>query len=178
MHLCVYASSSTAVAPEYLDAAAELGTRMAAHGHTLVYGGGNVGLMGALARAVHDGGGRVIGVIPEKLRDLELAYEAADELLVTTTLRERKLAMESRADAFIALPGGFGTLEEVMEILVLRQLGYHWKPVVFLNTAGVYTPLFAFFERLVRDRFVKPEQSRLYGIAETPEEVLGLLDRQ
>lgn len=177
MQVCVYASSSNALAPEYIAAAAELGRLMAQQGHTLIYGGGNIGLMGVLARAVHAHGGRVVGVIPEKLRDLELAYTQADELIITQTMRERKLEMEQRAGAFIALPGGLGTLEEVMEILVLRQLEYIQKPLVFLNTCGIFTPLFQLFDRLVAEQFMKPDHARLYAIANTPEEVLEALKK-
>ncbi|MFA6547179.1 MAG: TIGR00730 family Rossman fold protein, partial [Limisphaerales bacterium] len=113
--ICVYCSSSSAVDARYVEAAVEFGTHLGRRGLTLVYGGASVGLMGQLAQAVHRGGGRVLGVIPQSLRDREIAYEAADELVVTRDLRERKAVMESRADAFVALPGGFGTLEEVLE---------------------------------------------------------------
>jgi uncharacterized protein (TIGR00730 family) len=118
----------------------------------------------------------VIGVIPEKLRDLSLAYEEADELIVTTDLRQRKAIMESRADAFVALPGGFGTLEEVMEVLTLKQLDYHGKPLVFLNTNGIYNGLLAFFDSLFAQRFVKDSLRELYFVAEQPEEVFAYLD--
>jgi uncharacterized protein (TIGR00730 family) len=110
--LCVYCSSSDAVAPIFFETAAEVGARLARQGYALAYGGGRIGLMGALARAVHQNGGRVIGVIPEFLHSKGLAYEAADELVITRDLRERKATMEARADGFVTLPGGFGTLEE------------------------------------------------------------------
>lgn len=174
-HLCVYAASSNTVAPHYAEAAADLGARMAARGLTLVYGGGKVGLMGVLARAVHANGGRVIGVIPTYLRTVELAYEAADELVVTRDLREREAVMESRADAFVALPGGFGTLEEVLEALTLRLLHQHRKPVVFLNTAGFWDPLLQMFERFYTERFARPESRSLYHVAATPAEALDRL---
>src|ERR1041385_8319731 len=120
--LCVYCSSSDRLESKYYDAAAELGREMVARGWGLVYGGGKTGLMGAVARAVKGEGGRVVGVIPEFMKVRELAFDKADELLTVVTMRERKLLMETRADAFLALPGGFGTLEEIMEILTLRQL--------------------------------------------------------
>jgi uncharacterized protein (TIGR00730 family) len=115
------------------------------------------------------------GLIPEKLRDLELAYTQADELSITQTMRERKMEMEQRAEGFVALPGGIGTLEEVMEILVLRQLEYIYKPLIFLNTRGIFTPLFQMFERLVAEQFMKPDHARLYAVAETPGDVLEAL---
>ena len=154
MNICVYAASSNTVHEDYLDAAARLGTLLADHGHTLVYGGGQVGLMGALARAVHAGGGRVVGVIPDRLRNLELAYKKADELVVTCDIRHRKGVMEERAEAFVALPGGYGTIEEVLETLVQKQLGYHNKPLIFINTRGAYDELDRFFDHLMRESFI------------------------
>ena len=134
--ICVFCASSSAVAEVYVDVARRLGRRLAERGDRLVYGGGNIGLMGTLATACHERGGYIVGVIPESLKDKELAYEAADELIVTQDMRGRKTIMEKNADAFIALPGGFGTLEELLEIITLRQLHYHDKPVVILNTAS------------------------------------------
>jgi uncharacterized protein (TIGR00730 family) len=162
--LCVFCSSSDAVAPEYFAVATELGAAMAARKITLIYGGGQVGLMGAVARAVHQHGGRVHGVIPAYLRTRELAYEASDELLVTPDLRARKAAMEERADAFVALPGGFGTLEEILEVLTLKQLGRHHKPIAFLNTNGFFDPLLAQFERLFAGQFAKPDYRAYYHV--------------
>ncbi|MBI3118299.1 MAG: TIGR00730 family Rossman fold protein [Candidatus Hydrogenedentes bacterium] len=176
MNLCVYASSSDALSPVYKEAAESLGRLMGTGGHTLIYGGGKIGLMGVLARSVHQHGGHVVGVIPEKLRTRELTYEEADELIMTKTMRERKSIMEERADAFVALPGGLGTAEEVMEILVLRQLAYHEKPLVFLNTNGIYDKLFEFFHALTEERFVKPEQRHLFFIAATPEDIFRYLE--
>ena len=163
--LCVYCSSSDAVAPIYFETAEEVGSRLARQGYTLIYGGGRIGLMGALARAVHQNGGRVIGIIPEFLRSKGLAYEAADELVITRDLRERKAVMEARADGFVTLPGGFGTLEEALEIITLKQLGLHTKPVVMVNTQGFYTPLLQLLERIYQERFAKPEYRQLYHFA-------------
>jgi hypothetical protein len=154
--ICVYCSSSDAVAPAYFDAAQALGAEIAARGCTLVYGGANLGLMGTVARAVHRGGGRVVGVIPQALQGKGLTYEEADDLVVTRDMRERKAEMETRADAFVALPGGFGTLEELLEVLTLRQLRLHTKPIVLLNTRGFYAPLVALFEHFYGERFAKP----------------------
>lgn len=166
--ICVYCSSSDAVAPVYLAAARDLGAQIAARGDALVYGGADLGLMGALARAVHAGGGRVVGVIPHAFRERGIAYEAADELIITRDLRERKAQMEARADAFVALPGGFGTLEELLEILTLRQLRTHTKPVVLLNTGDFYAPLLALFAHFYREHFAKPFDGLYHVAADVP----------
>lgn len=173
--VCVYASSSNHVASAYFDAAVALGQRMAQRGLTLVYGGGKVGLMGALARSVHQHHGRVVGIIPTYLRTVELVYEEADELVVTPGLREREAAMEERADAFIALPGGFGTLEEILEVLTLKQLRQHAKPVVFLSVDDYWRPVLEMFERFYAQRFAKPQNRELYRIAARPDEALDCL---
>jgi uncharacterized protein (TIGR00730 family) len=173
--LCVYCSSSDAVAPIYFETAEEVGARLARQGYTLVYGGGRIGLMGALARAVHQNGGQVIGVIPEFLRSKGLAYEAADELIITRDLRERKAAMEARADGFVTLPGGFGTLEEALEIITLKQLGLHAKPVVMVNTQGFYNSLLELVEHIYQERFAKPEYRRLYYFASDVDEAFSYL---
>lgn len=174
--VCVYCSSSSAIDPHYVEAAEQLGALLGQRRMTLVYGGASVGLMGRLAQAVHRAGGRVLGVIPQSLRDREIAYEAADELIVTRDLRERKAIMETRADAFVALPGGFGTLEEVLEVLTLKQLRSHQKPIVFLNTAGFYDRLLAVFEQLYEQRFTKADYRHFYHVAAHPPEVLHHLD--
>ncbi len=176
MNLCVYCSSSNAVDPKYFTVATELGAMLAARGDTLVYGGSSIGLMGAIARAVHQGSGRVVGVIPQALVDMEVAYNTADELLVTETMRERKAAMEARADAFLALPGGLGTLEEVFEILVLKQLRLLNKPVVLLNVDGFYDPLVQLFETMREARFVKPNYSVLYHLAPDLADTFSYID--
>jgi len=174
--ICVYAASSEALHQEYADAARRLGQLIAERGYNLVYGGGSIGLMGVLARAVHESGGHVIGVIPERLRGLELAYEAADELIVTRDLRDRKAIMEDRADAFIALPGGFGTLEEIIEVMVLKQLWYHEKPLVFMNVRSFYDKLIAFFDHLVTEQFIPASHQSLYHVCNTPEQAITYLD--
>lgn len=165
--LCVYCSSSDRLDPKYYAAAEQLGREMAARGWGLVYGGGKTGLMGALARSVKTGGGRVVGVIPEFMKARELAYDEADELVTVVTMRERKLLMETRADAFVALPGGFGTLEEMMEILTLRQLTLVKKPCVLFNQDGFYDDLLRFFQRMLADRFMKPSNMELFRVAAT-----------
>lgn len=173
--LCVYCSSSDRLDAKYFAAAEALGRSMVARGWGLVYGGGRTGLMGAVARTVKESGGRVIGVIPEFMKVKELAFDEADELLTVVTMRERKLLMESRADAFVALPGGWGTLEEIMEILALRQLDVLRRPCVFLNQDGFYDDLLRFFDRMIAERFNKPSNLELFHVAKTVEEVLDLV---
>ena len=131
--VAVYCSSSENVGQEYFAEARTLGKLIATHGHSLVYGGCAIGLMGEVARAVSQNGGRVLGVIPETIHAKGLAYDACDELMVTPSMHERKLAMEERADAYVALPGGFGTLEEFVQVLTLKSLHYHKKPIVLIN---------------------------------------------
>ena len=142
----VYCSSSRDVDQVYFEAARELGRGMAQRGWPLVYGGNDLGLMGALANATRDAGGKVIGVTPQFLVDEGIADLRCDELIVTATMRERKAIMENRADAFVTLPGGLGTLEEIFEIIVGRVLGVHSKPIVLLNINGFYDPLLAMID--------------------------------
>ena len=174
--LCVYCASSDRLDPKYYAAAAELGREMVVRGWGLVYGGGRTGMMGAVARAVKQNGGRVVGVIPEFMKARELAYLEADELLTVITMRERKLMMETRADAFVALPGGWGTLEEILEILTLRQLDVVKKPCVFLNQDGFYDPLLQLFDRMLADNFFKPSNLNLFRTAATVAEVFAQIE--
>jgi uncharacterized protein (TIGR00730 family) len=174
--LCVYCSSSDRLDPKYGVAADALGREMVARGWGLVYGGGKTGLMGTVARAVKEAGGRVVGVIPEFMKARELAFDAADELVTVITMRERKLLMETRADAFVTLPGGWGTLEEIMEILTLRQLDVVKKPCVFLNQDGFYDPLLQLFDTMLREKFFKPSNLDLFRVARTVPEVFAQID--
>jgi uncharacterized protein (TIGR00730 family) len=165
--LCVYCSSSDRIDPKYTAAAETLGAEMVRQGWDLVYGGGKTGLMGTTARAVKAAGGRVVGVIPEFMKAKELAFDEADELVTVITMRERKLLMEARADAFVALPGGWGTLEEILEILTLRQLDVVRKPCVLFNQEGFYDDLLRLFQRMLQDRFFKPSNLDLFRVAES-----------
>ena len=176
MNICVYCSSSDAVASVYFEAARALGMHITERGDTLVYGGASVGLMGAIARAVKDGKGHVVGVMPEALEAMEITFEDADEFILTQDMRERNAVMEARADAFVMLPGGFGTLEEIAEILTLRQLGLHDKPIIIFNVAGFYDPLVALFEHFYRERFAKPWQA-MYFVADSVEALFEHLDQ-
>ena len=173
--ICVFCASSNNASPRYLEVARKLGQLMVAQGHTLVYGGGSVGLMGELAREVQGGGGRVVGVIPKRLSTEEIAFEAAQELLVTADMAERKNIMIERAEAFICLPGAFGTLDEMLEIITLRQLDYHDKPIILVNTDGFYDALLGFFERLEEERLISKECLELYEVVADVETALNLL---
>lgn len=174
--LCVYCSSSDRIDPKYVDAANVVGREMVRHGWSLVYGGGKVGLMGAVAKSVKGAGGRVVGVIPGFMKEKELAYAEADEMVEVLTMRERKMLMETKADAFLALPGGWGTLEELMEILTLRQLDVLRKPVVILNQDGFYDELLAFFRRMIEERFNRSTNLDLFHVAATPAQVFTCLE--
>lgn len=156
--ICVYCGSSPGSRPEYREAAEEVGRALARSGITMVYGGGNVGLMGAAADAALAAGGRVVGVIPEALVAKEVAHRGLTDLLIVASMHDRKLAMAQRADAFIALPGGIGTAEEILESFTWAQLGIQLKPCGLLDTAGFFQGLRMQLERMVEDRFLKAEQ--------------------
>lgn len=153
--ICVFCSSSMRIAPEHVELASRVGAEIAARGHDLVSGGGRVSMMGAVASAVRAGGGHTLGVIPEALLALEVADTDSDELVVTPGMRERKARMDAAADAFLTLPGGLGTLEELTEVWVAASLGMHTKPVVVLDPTGLYEPLHDLVERLGREGFVR-----------------------
>lgn len=173
--ICVYCSSSGAIDSVYFQAARELGQVIGNRGYTLIYGGGKIGLMGEVARAVQAAGGRVIGVIPDAL--MAQCYDLADEIITTRDMRERKATMEAKADAFIGLPGGFGTLEEVLEILTLKQLRYHEKAVVLANVSGYYNRLLDMFEHLYTQHFVRAEYRSLYYVTPSAEEALNYIEQ-
>ena len=174
-NICVFCSSSRHVSLPYIEAAEELGALLASKGLTLIYGGCNIGLMGALAQAVKKKGGKVIGVIPKILKEKGLAYEDLDELLVTEGLHERKAVMENMSDAFIVLPGGFGTLDELFEALALRLLKSHDKPIILINTLGFYDELNKFFDRILNERLAQPHHRDLLTVVEKPEHILQAL---
>jgi uncharacterized protein (TIGR00730 family) len=155
MNICVYCASSEAIEAGYIELATAVGDRIAADGHGLVSGGGRVSMMGAVARAARAGGAHTIGVIPEHLVPLEVADTDADELCIVATMRERKRQMDERSDAFLALPGGIGTLEELFEIWTAYTLGMHTKPVVVLDPDGFYAPLWRFLDDLRERGFVR-----------------------
>lgn len=161
----VYCSSSAQVPQAYFDAAHELGLAIARQGWTLVYGGNAVGSMGVLADAAREAGGKVVGITPRVLVDKGVSDDKCHELIVTADMRERKGLLEARGDAFVALPGGLGTFEEIFEIIVGRQLHFHSKPIVLLDVAGYYGPLLAMIDHGIAQRFIKAESRRLFHVA-------------
>ena len=174
--LCVYCSSSRHLEHRYYAAAEAIGRGMVAAGWGLVYGGGNVGMMGSVAESVKAAGGHVVGVIPEFMKERELAYHQADELITVDTMRDRKRIMEERASAFLALPGGIGTLEELAEIMTLRYINRMDKPVVIHNQGGYYDHLLQFFERMTVERFKTDRMRALYAVAREIDEIWPLLE--
>jgi cytokinin riboside 5'-monophosphate phosphoribohydrolase len=172
----VFCGSSDSVDRKYFAAAEELGAKLARRGWRLIYGGGGVGLMGSLARAVLAHGGEVTGIIPKALLELGVGDTGLTELVVTDGLRDRKAIMDERGDAFVALPGGLGTLEEVLEALTLKQLGYHRKPIAVLDLHGFFDPLWAQFQRGIDEGFIKPEFLDLWYPAPDIDALLRYLD--
>ncbi len=155
--VCVYCASARTTPPEYVQLAADVGTELARRGHSLVSGGGDLACMGAVARAARAAGAHTLGVIPKALLDLEVGDRDADELVVVDDMRERKGLMDARSDAFLTLPGGIGTLEELLEVWVARSLGLHDKPVVVLDVDGLYAPLRQQIDLLTERGLLRPE---------------------
>jgi uncharacterized protein (TIGR00730 family) len=172
--LCVFCGSSRGGRPEYADAAAALGRLLAARGIRLVYGGGKVGIMGLLADACLGAGGEVVGVIPRQLWDLEVGHTGATEMHVVDSMHERKALMSALADAFVALPGGIGTMEEFFEVWTWGQLGLHAKPCGLLDAGGYFESLIRFLDHMVEERFLRPEQRAVVLVDGDP---AALLDR-
>jgi uncharacterized protein (TIGR00730 family) len=174
----VYCASATGVNPAYLEAAADLGRGLAEAGIGLVYGGATVGMMGAIANAALAAGGEVIGVLPEVLSSQEIGHTGLTELIATASMHERKAKMLELSDAVIALPGGFGTLDELMEAVTWAQLGIHNKPCVLVNVLGYYEGLLAFLDTAVREGFLKPANRQLILVTASFEEAIGILKNQ
>ncbi|MGM9485757.1 TIGR00730 family Rossman fold protein [Ideonella sp. YS5] len=172
--VCVYCGSRFGDSPAFLSAARALGEAIASRGWRLVYGGGNVGLMGATADAALEVGGHVVGVIPERLMNREVGHRGLTELHVVQTMHERKKVMAELADAFVALPGGIGTLEELFEVWTWRHLGYHDQPIGLLNVGGFYDPLLTFMNHTRDAGFVDDEQQRMLTVSA---DAADLLDR-
>jgi uncharacterized protein (TIGR00730 family) len=173
--LCVFCGSSHGANPAYAEAAVTLGTLLAKRGIGLVYGGGNVGLMGVIADAALAAGGEVIGVIPKSLADREVAHHGVTELRVVDSMHTRKAMMADLSDAFIAMPGGVGTFEEFFEAITWTQLGLHRKACGLLNVAGFYTPLALFIDQAVSDGFIKPEHRAAIVVDDDAERLLNTL---
>lgn len=173
--VCVFCGSSSRTADVHRTAAAELGTLIAARGLRLVYGGGRIGLMGVLADAALAAGGEVVGVIPQFLVDLEVAHTGLTELRVVDSMHARKQTMAELADAFVALPGGFGTLEEAVEVMTWYQLGLHRKPTVLVSIAGFWEPFRELTDRFIREGFAHPDQRRSFTLVSRVDAVLDAL---
>lgn len=175
MNICVFSSSSNAIHDIYFREAENLGKLIARGNHTLINGGANVGLMEAVTIAASQAGAKTIGIIPEKLIGRSLASENSHEVVVTSDMQERKARMRDISDAFIALPGGFGTLEEILEVITLRQLSYHTKPIVFINTNHFFDHLFKQFEVSYNEMFAKEIYRELYFVAANAQEAIDYI---
>ncbi|MGC4867708.1 TIGR00730 family Rossman fold protein [Micromonospora sp. DT53] len=174
--ICVFCASSRTLDQRWLDLAAETGAELARRGHTLVSGGGCVGMMGALVDGARSVGGRTVGVIPQSLVDLEVADLASDELLVTDSMASRKTLMIDKSDAFLTLPGGLGTLDELFEVWTTATLALHTKPMVLIDTDGFYRPLLDWLDTLADQTFLKPAGRDLLTVASTVPEALNILE--
>ncbi|MGI8330765.1 TIGR00730 family Rossman fold protein [Actinomadura scrupuli] len=177
LSICVFCASSSRIDPKYLDLAAEVGTELARRGHSLVSGGATVSSMGAVAAAARSGGARTVGVIPESMDDGELPDHGNDELIVTADMRTRKAEMDRRSDAFLVLPGGLGTLEELFEIWTSRVLGMHDKPLVILDPYGLYGPLRTLLDHLSTEGFARPKALEAVDWTFSVPEAFELLER-
>jgi hypothetical protein len=173
--VCLYCGSSNAADPDFIAAAAELGATLAGAGVRLVYGGGGIGLMGAAARAAHDAGGRVLGVMPDFLRSREALLDNV-ETIVVRSMHERKMIMFEQSDAFVVAPGGIGTLEEIVELLSWRRLDLHKKPVVFLNLKGFWEPFYELMEHTVRERLTPPDFLNAWISVDRVDQILPALN--
>lgn len=178
MRICVYGAASPTIDPHYIETVEKMGKIMAERGHSLVFGGGGNGLMGAVARGVTSGGGHILGVIPEFFKDevVEAIYSKCDKLIYTKTMRERKQLMEDNADAFIVVPGGIGTFEEFFEILTLKQLCRHEKPIAVYNINGYYNELEAMMKAAIKKNFIKDNCSALYKVTEDLSELFNYIE--
>ncbi|WP_433885984.1 TIGR00730 family Rossman fold protein [Pseudomonas vranovensis] len=174
--VCVFCGASTGVNPAYREAAIALGQAIAARGLTLVYGGGAVGLMGIVADAAMAAGGEVIGIIPEALKNAEIGHTGLTRLEVVDGMHARKARMAELSDAFVALPGGLGTLEELFEVWTWGQLGYHAKPLGLLDVNGFYSKLGSFLDHVVEEGFVRPQHRAMLQLADSPAELLEAMD--
>jgi uncharacterized protein (TIGR00730 family) len=175
--ICVFCASAAGASPAYLQAAADLGRRIAERGYGLLYGGATVGAMGAVADAALAAGGEVVGVIPDVIREREIDHKALTELHIVRTMHERKAMLSSRADAFLALPGGYGTMDEFIEIVTWAQLRIHAKPCVLVNVGGFWDGLLRFVDHAVREGFIVPENRALVQVAGDPEGALRVVER-
>ena len=176
-NVCVYASSSNYLEEIFYKQAQELGELLGKNGYNIVYGGSRLGLMFACSNAVKSNGGKIFGVMPERLANMGCANpDDCDEFFLTSGMRERKAKLDEISDAIIAVPGGFGTLEELSEMIVQKQLGYNSKPIVILNTDGFYDKLLEFFEVIIKREFAHTDSTKIYFVAKTPQEAIDYIE--
>ena len=178
MRICVFGAASNEIDASYVAVVEKLGEELAKRGHSLVFGAGGCGLMGAVARGVHKGGGEIIGVIPKFFQEenIEALFENCTDLIFTDTMAERKSKMEDLADAFITVPGGVGTFEEFFEVFTLKQLGRHTKPIALLDINGYYRQLDDFMKVSVKEKFLREECKNLYDYSDSIDEVLDYIE--
>jgi uncharacterized protein (TIGR00730 family) len=172
LRICVYAASSNQVAPEFHEAAFQLGEALAKAGHSIVYGGGSQGLMGALANGALKHQGKVIGILPKFMADLEWGHTGLTHLDLVEDMRERKHKLLTDSDAVIALPGGCGTLEELFEAITLKRLGIYFNPIILINTKNFYAPLQTFMQQVISEKFMNAEHEAMWSLVNSIEEVL------
>ena len=177
MNICLYGASSNAIAKSYINPTEELGAKIAERGHTLIYGGGAAGLMGAAARGVYSRGGKIIGIVPSFLNVDGILFDKCDEMIFTETMRERKQLMEERADAFIMTPGGVGTFDEFFEILTLKQLGRHSKPIAAFNINGYFNSLIEQLKNAVHKQFMNPEAFELCMFTDNADKLINYIEQ-
>ena len=176
MRICVYCASSNQADPRYREAAFHLGELLAAAGHSIVYGGGSAGSMGAVANGALSKGGEVTGILPRFMADLEWGHPGLTHLELVGDMRERKHKLLTGSDAVVALPGGCGTLEELFEAITLKRLGLYFNPIILLDTLDYWQPLDAFLHQVIAQRFMNPEHAKMWSLAATPEDVLPAID--
>ncbi|NOU60904.1 TIGR00730 family Rossman fold protein [Marinifilum caeruleilacunae] len=176
MNICVFCSSSNSLDSVYFEEARQLGNLIGSKGFGLVYGGTNVGLMNEVAESVKTSGGKVMGVIPKLINEYGISADFLDELIITPDMAERKKLLRDKSDAFVALPGGFGTLEEILEVITLKQLGYHNKAIVFVNTNNFYENLKAQFELSYKEKFAKAEYRKLFYFANNYQDAIEYIE--
>ena len=176
MNICLYGASSNAIARSYIHPTEELGAKIAERGHTLIYGGGAAGLMGAAARGAYSQGGKIIGIVPSFLNVDGILFDNCDEMIFTETMRERKQLLEEKSDAFIVTPGGVGTFDEFFEILTLKQLGRHSKPIAVFNINGYFDSLIEQLKNAVHKQFMNPESFELCFFTDNADKLINYLE--
>ncbi|MDD3181739.1 MAG: TIGR00730 family Rossman fold protein [Alphaproteobacteria bacterium] len=173
--VCIYCGSSVHVAPAYKQIAHNVGTALARHNLRMIFGGGSIGLMGITADAALAAGGEVIGIIPEHIRSHEIQHTGLTELVVVDSMHIRKSLMAERSDAFVALPGGFGTIEELFEILTWKQIGLHTKPILIYNASGFWDPMLELIDHVITTNFAPQNNRRIFTVVTTPEEMIDAI---